>query len=156
MSHSVRTGSSVLMVAMVFFGLMACSGDSEAECPAQLPPQGAFEQADWVVVGTLSQIDDGTFQGRPAHRYRLNNAGAPILKGEDVLVRRLPVTSTPDLCGDMGYPDGDPLAQDGHVILFLVKEADGSWRTLDYAHAAIPVPDADVTELPDAWPEVES
>lgn len=137
-------------------GLVACSGNSDAECPEPLTPEAAFEQADWVVVGRLSPIDDGNFEGQTVHRYRLNNSGGPSLKGDDVLVRRLPVTSTPDVCRESQYPDGDPLAEEGRLLLFLVREADGSWRTLDYAHGAIPVPDANVTELPDTWPAKDS
>ncbi len=127
-------------------GSMPCSDSEYAN------PRAALEASDWVGQAIVNELRKGdATPGGAARVYEVRTTGLRGFKADDVGFDALPVLSTPH-CGDVPYPDGDPLeGKEGErVILFLLRGDNGPWRTLSYKHGVLPsVDDA----LPAAWPQ---
>lgn len=130
-----------LVAALVAVSLTGCV--TQQTCVSWVDfetPQDTYDDAQLVVRGTVDRIvgTRGVYGvAAPVHRVEVEE----VLGGDDP-GSVIEVASTPMTCmGDAGeYPDGDPLAVDGEVVLFLT-DSEGGWRLITPFDGVLPVPE---------------
>ncbi|MCB2176009.1 MAG: hypothetical protein KQH57_09395 [Actinomycetales bacterium] len=116
-------------------------------------PAEASAEADLVVLTTGPAVSAGTSEifGTAATVHAVEVSA--VLKGTDAAPgQALGVISAPETCtGASAYPQGDPLAASGQLIVFLHWDADAeAWRTITPYQGVVPAT-AD-GQVPDSWP----